>query len=79
LPNGAGWTLSWTASSNYAKATIGKKKPIDPELRAEWAEARRQLEGRIKYLDARAEERREREARRRRRLQRFSFGLLGRA
>ena len=56
-----------------------KKKPIDPELRAQWAEARRQLEERIKYHEAKIQEAREREERRRRRLQRFSFGLLGRA
>jgi hypothetical protein len=56
-----------------------KRLIISPEQRAEWDEARRQLQARLDGLDARIRERERRNERRRRRLQRLSFGLLGRA
>lgn len=57
---------------------MGKKKRIDPEERARWAEARRRMEQML--------ERRERESerllllaqRRRARIRRLTFGLLPR-
>jgi len=67
---------SWlTSGSTMAK----KRLIISPEQRAEWDEARRQLQARLDGLDARIRERERRNERRRRRLQRLSFGLLGRA
>ena len=51
---------------------------IDPETRARWAQEEHDFH---EYVKARLEglrERREREARRRARLRRLSFGLLGR-
>jgi chaperonin cofactor prefoldin len=51
-------------------------KPIDPETRAQWAEARRELERAIERLDAKLQARREDEERRRQRLRRLTFGLL---
>jgi hypothetical protein len=54
------------------------KRRIDPESRALWAEQRRQLQERIDDLAARIQEDRERKVRRKARLQRFTFGLLGR-
>jgi hypothetical protein len=52
-------------------------KPIDPETRAQWEEARREMEQAIERLDAKLQARREHEERRRRRLRRLTFGLLG--
>ncbi len=51
---------------------------ISPEERAEWDEARRQLQARIDLHEQIKREEQEREERRRRRLQSLSFGLLGR-
>jgi hypothetical protein len=51
---------------------------IDPETRARWAREEREFHA---YVEARIQRRRalrEREARRRARLHRLSFGLLGR-
>ena len=54
------------------------KKKIDPELRARWAEESRSFremyERRVRRIAAREEA----EARRRARLRRLTFGLLGR-
>ena len=54
------------------------KKKIDPELRARWAEEgrsfREMYERRLRRIAAREEA----EARRRERLRRLTFGLLGR-
>ena len=57
---------------------MGRRKRIDPEVRARWAELRRQTQARIDELTARIAEEREREARRQNRLRRLTFGLLGR-
>jgi hypothetical protein len=57
---------------------MAKKKGPPPEQWAEWAEARRRMEEAIRRLDVKIEQEHEREQRRRRRLQRLSFGLLGR-
>ena len=62
--------------SKTREATI-PMKPIDPETRAQWAEARREMERAIERLDAKLQARREYEERRRRRLRRLTFGLLG--
>ncbi|MGH3041699.1 MAG: hypothetical protein ACRDNG_08190 [Gaiellaceae bacterium] len=54
------------------------KTKLDPETRARWAEEEREFHA---YVEARLERQRvrlEREARRRARLRRLSFGLLGR-
>jgi len=51
---------------------------IDPETRARWAKEEREFHA---YVEARLERQRarlERDARRKARLHRFSFGLLGR-
>jgi hypothetical protein len=53
-------------------------RTIDPETRARWAQEEREFHA---YVAARMEKlqaRREKEARRRARLRRLSFGLLGR-
>jgi hypothetical protein len=55
-----------------------KRKPIDPETRAQWIEARAELEAALARSRARTEAFRAREARRRERLRRWTFGLLGR-
>ena len=55
-----------------------KRRPIDPETRAEWAEARRQLELAIASSQERTARFRAEQARRRARLRRWTFGLLGR-
>jgi hypothetical protein len=55
-----------------------KRKPIDPETRAEWADARRQLELALERSQERTARYRAEEARRRARLRRWTFGLLGR-
>jgi uncharacterized coiled-coil protein SlyX len=57
---------------------MGRRKRIDPEVRARWAELRRQTQTRIDELTARIAEERERDARRQDRLRRLTFGLLGR-
>jgi hypothetical protein len=57
---------------------MAKKKGPTPEQRAEWAEARRRMEDAIQRLEVKINQEKEREERRRRRLQRVSFGLLGR-
>ena len=54
------------------------KRRITPEERADWAEARRRLGERLQYYENLDQERARRNARRRARLQRLSFGLLGR-
>ena len=51
---------------------------VDPETRAQWAEARRRLEARLERHDRARDEARQRAEKRRQRLQRLSFGLLGR-
>ena len=63
-------------SYELLEATI-PMKPIDPETWARWAEARREFEQAIERLDAKLQVRREYEERRRRRLRRLTFGLLG--
>ena len=57
---------------------MGKPKKTTPEERARWAAARREMEESIARLTAQIEERRAWEERRRRRLRKLSFGLLGR-
>ncbi len=54
------------------------KRRISPEERAAWAEARRRLVERMEHYTDLKRRRVERETRRRERLRRFSFGLLGR-
>jgi hypothetical protein len=54
------------------------KRRITPEERAAWAEARRRLQDRIDYHERRIAEHAERLARRHARIQRLTFGLLGR-
>ena len=53
------------------------KIPKDPEREARWAEERRQLAARVEYLENRARQRQERLERRRKKLRRLTFGLLG--
>lgn len=53
-------------------------KGIDPELRAEWREARRRLAESIERGDRRHAERIAADERRRARLHRLTFGLLER-
>jgi hypothetical protein len=53
-------------------------KGIDPELRAQWLEARRRLAESIERGDQRYAEWLAAEERRRARLRRLTFGLLGR-
>ena len=56
-----------------------KKVPTwPPEVLAEWEDTNRRMRQRIAELRELQREYDEREARRRRRLQRLSFGLLGR-
>ena len=55
-----------------------KRTPIDAETRAYWENARRELQAMIDRTEERIARRRAAEARRRQRLQRWSFGLLGR-
>jgi hypothetical protein len=55
-----------------------RKKGPTPEQWAEWAEVRHRMEESLRRHQARTAELREREERRRHRLQRLSFGLLGR-
>ena len=57
---------------------MGKKRRIDPETRARWEELTQQTLAHIERLNARIDADRERKERRRRRLHRLSFGLLGR-
>ena len=53
-------------------------KRIDPETEALWAEQRRQLKARVDQLTARIAQDREDAARRKERLRRLTFGVLGR-
>jgi hypothetical protein len=55
-----------------------KKPGPTPEQRAEWADLQRTMEAHVTRLGARIEARQEAEERRRRRLRRLTFGLLGR-
>jgi hypothetical protein len=55
-----------------------KRRGPTPEQRAEWAATRRRLEQHLERRRARTSEKRVREARRRERLRRLTFGLLGR-
>ncbi len=54
------------------------KRKIDPEERAKWVEARKRLEEWLARSERILEERRAAEARRKARLRRLTFGLLGR-
>jgi hypothetical protein len=54
------------------------KKRSEAEWRAEWLARRREVEGILARLDERIRVANEREARRRERLRRLTFGLLGR-
>jgi len=54
------------------------KVTIDPETRAQWAEEERQFRARVEVRMELRRARLERDARRRARLRRLSFGLLGR-
>jgi len=54
------------------------KKRLDPELLAEWARQRAEMEELLEGRKARERELEELEARRRARLRRLTFGLLGR-
>jgi hypothetical protein len=56
-----------------------EKREPTPEQQAEWDEVKRLLQERIDWHKAQKRARLEREERRRRRLQRLSFGLLGRS
>jgi hypothetical protein len=56
---------------------MGKKR-IDPDLRAEWADARRRLGETLARSERMVEEWTAERARRKERLRRWSFGLLGR-
>ena len=58
---------------------MGKRRGMTPEERREGEEFRRLLAERIRENEAWLAARREERERRRRRLQRLSFGLLGRA
>ena len=55
------------------------KKKIDPELRARWAEESRSFREMYERRLRRIAEHDEAEARRRERLRRLTFGLLGRS
>ena len=55
-----------------------KKIPRDPEKEARWAEARRLLQERLDYHQAKIREQQERDNRRRARVQRLTFGLFPR-
>lgn len=57
---------------------MAKRQGPTPEERARWAEARRRLEERLERSEALAQAEKEREERRRARLRRLTFGLLGR-
>lgn len=54
------------------------KRKIDPEQRARWIEARHRMEEWLARSERIVEERRAAEARRKARLRRLTFGLLGR-
>ena len=59
---------------------MAKKKPkIDPETRARWQQARRDMEVLLQRRTERDRELAELEERRRARLRRLTFGLLGRS
>ena len=57
---------------------MGKRRGIDPELRAQWERERREMQRLLDVRVARDRELRERENQRRARLRRLTFGLLGR-
>ena len=57
---------------------MARRTPRDPELEARAEEARRMLWARLQEREAIARAWREREERRRERLRRLTFGLLGR-
>jgi hypothetical protein len=58
--------------------TMKKKPTIDPEIRALWRENRRRVEALLQRRLERDRELAELEERRRARLRRLTFGLLGR-
>lgn len=58
---------------------MGKRKKIDPELLAQWEREREEFRELMQLRAERLDAAEEREARRRERLRRLTFGLLGRA
>lgn len=56
-----------------------KRTDVDPELEKLYAENRRWMVARVHQLTAEIDARREREERRRSRVRRLTFGLLGRS
>jgi hypothetical protein len=56
-----------------------KRTDVDPELKKLYAENRRWMVARVQQLTAEIDARSEREERRRARLRRLTFGLLGRS
>jgi glutamate synthase domain-containing protein 3 len=58
---------------------MGKRKRIDPELLARWEREREEFREVMRLRAERLDAAEEREARRRERVRRLTFGLLGRA
>jgi hypothetical protein len=58
---------------------MGKRKRIDPELLAQWAREREEFRELMRLRAARLDAAEAREAARRARIRRLTFGLLGRA
>jgi hypothetical protein len=58
---------------------MGKRKRIDPELLARWEREREEFRELMRLRVERLDAAEEREARRRERVRRLTFGLLGRA
>jgi hypothetical protein len=58
---------------------MGKRKKIDPELLAQWEREREEFRELMRLRAERLDAAEEREARRRARVRRLTFGLLGRA
>jgi hypothetical protein len=58
---------------------MGKRKKIGPELLAQWEREREEFRELMQLRAERLDAAEEREARRRERLRRLTFGLLGRA
>ncbi len=56
-----------------------KRTDVDPELKKLYAENRRWMVARVQQITAEIDARRERDERRRARLRRLTFGLLGRS
>ncbi len=56
-----------------------KRTDVDPELKKLYVENRRWMVARVQQITAEIDARREREERRRARLRRLTFGLLGRS